>query len=157
MSEVYITFPFLKCMGDSSSIEEIVQELYEAISGPAGVARDWNRFGLLFFPGARLVRTLIADDGITRALARNTHEYELDTADYFRRESVYEAEVARRIDRFGNIAHVFSVYEARHHPEDAEPIRRGINSIQLFHDGNRWWIISVIWDNERAGNPIPRF
>lgn len=144
-------------MCDTSSIEKIVRALYETISGPAGVARNWNRFGSLFFPGARLVRTLIADDGTPRAFPMNVREYELDTAEYFRRESFYEAEVGRRIDRFGNIAHVLSVYEARHHPEDAKPIRRGINSIQHFHDANRWWIISVIWDNERADNPIPQF
>jgi hypothetical protein len=30
-----------------------------------------------------------------------------------------------------------------------------INSIQLFHDGDRWWVMSVLWDNEREGNPLP--
>ena len=33
---------------------------------------------------------------------------------------------------------------------DAEPERRGINSIQLFrHPDEGWRIISMIWDNER--------
>ena len=35
------------------------------------------------------------------------------------------------------------------------PFGRGINSIQLFHDGDRWWVVSVLWDNERPGNPLP--
>jgi hypothetical protein len=142
-------------MGDTESIDKTVHALYETISGPAGVARDWKRFRSLFFPGARLVRTLISDDLIPRAFPMDVHEYETDTSDYFRREPFYEAEVAHKVDRFGNIAHVISVFEARRHPEDVEPIRRGINSIQLFYDGNRWWIISVIWDNEREGNRIP--
>ncbi len=57
----------------------------------------------------------------------------------------------RRIDLFGNIAHVWSSYEARTSPDDAEPERRGINSIQLFrHPGHGWRIIHMIWDNERG-------
>jgi hypothetical protein len=141
-------------MNDIDSIEAIVHALYEVISGPAG-ERDWHRFRSLLFPGARLVRTYLATDGTPRALAMDAQAYEADTADYFRRESFHEAEVASRIDRFGNIAHVMSVYEARHDPGDATPIKRGINSVQLFNDGRRWWVVSVLWDNEREGNPIP--
>ena len=137
------------------SIDEIVQALYETISGPAGVERDWSRFRSLLFPGARLVRTFVAPDGTPRATVMDARAYEDDTADTFRRESFYEAEVARRVERFGNIAHVFSVYEARHAPTDAKAFKRGINSVQLFNDGNRWWIVSVLWDNERDDNPIP--
>ena len=62
----------------------------------------------------------------------------------------YEVETNRRIDLFGNIAHVWSAYEARRSPNDAEPERRGINSIQLFrHPDAGWRIIHMIWDNER--------
>jgi hypothetical protein len=142
-------------MSDTHSIEAIVHALYDVISGPVGALRDWDRFRSLFFPGARLVRTSIGPDGRPRAQAMDVRAYEADTADYFCREPFYEIEVARRIERFGNIAQGFSVYEARHAPGDAHPFRRGINSIQLFHDGQRWWVVSVLWDNERDDNPIP--
>ena len=55
---------------------------------------------------------------------------------------------------FGNITHVMSTYESRKSP-NGEPFARGINSIQLYFDGTRWWVISMIWDVEREGNPIP--
>lgn len=142
-------------MSDTHSIDAIVRALYETISGPAGTARDWDRFRSLLFPGARLVRTCLAADGTPRALALDARAYEKDTADYFRGESFYETEIGRRIERFGNIAHVFSVYEARHAPGDAKAFKRGINSVQLFSDGRRWWVVSVLWDNEREDNPIP--
>ena len=142
-------------MSDAHSIEAIVHAIYDVISGPAGKARDWDRFRSLFFPGARLVRTSIGPDGRPRAQAMDTRAYEEDTTDYFRRESFHEIEVARRIERFGNIAQVFSTYEARHAPDDAQPFKRGINSVQLFNDGQRWWVVSVLWDNERDDNPIP--
>jgi hypothetical protein len=67
----------------------------------------------------------------------------------------FEREIARRTDCFGNICQVFSTYESRHAASDATPFQRGINSIQLLRDGNRWWIASVVWDVERPDNPIP--
>jgi len=67
----------------------------------------------------------------------------------------FEREISRRTDCFGNICQVFSTYESRHSATDATPFQRGINSIQLLRDGNRWWIASVVWDVERADNPIP--
>jgi hypothetical protein len=50
---------------------------------------------------------------------------------------------------------VFSAYDSKRTLQDAQPFARGINSIQVFNDGRRWWIVSVYWDSERAGNPIP--
>ena len=77
-------------------------------------------------------------------------EYARDTTPFFADNDFYEIETGRRIDLFGNIAHVWSDYEARTSPDDAEPERRGINSIQLFRDPDHGWrIIHMIWDNER--------
>ena len=53
------------------------------------------------------------------------------------------------------MAHAFSTYESSVGTEDSDPEMRGINSIQLFHDGSRWWVVSVFWDSERDDQPIP--
>lgn len=74
---------------------------------------------------------------------------------YFDRFPFYEFEIARKVESFGYITHVMSTYESRKTP-DGEPFARGINSIQLFHDGRRFWIVSMTWDVEREGNPIPK-
>jgi hypothetical protein len=50
---------------------------------------------------------------------------------------------------------VFSTYESRNKLADEKPFMRGINSIQLWNDGKRWWLISVLWENESEDNPIP--
>ena len=75
---------------------------------------------------------------------------------FFKENGFYEKEIARRTEQFGNIAHVWSIYESRHNEDDPEPFIRGINSIQLFNDGKRWWIVNIYWQQESAENPIPR-
>jgi len=67
----------------------------------------------------------------------------------------YEAELSHRVERIGRIAHVWSTYESRHTPEDAEPFMRGVNSIQLYNDGQRWWVINLTWQPETESAPIP--
>jgi hypothetical protein len=75
---------------------------------------------------------------------------------HFEANGFYEKEIARHTEQFGQIAHVWSTYESRHHPDDPQPFGRGINSIQLFNDGRRWWIVSIYWQQETAAHPIPQ-
>jgi hypothetical protein len=51
--------------------------------------------------------------------------------------------------------HILSTYDSRN-TKDGPVIDRGVNSIELFWDGKRWWIAGAIWDEERGDNPIPR-
>jgi hypothetical protein len=32
---------------------------------------------------------------------------------------------------------------------------RGINSFQLFHDGERWWIVNIYWQHESTKHRLP--
>ena len=51
--------------------------------------------------------------------------------------------------------HVFSTYESRHHANDSQPFVRGINSFQLFNDGTRWYVVTILWWGETPETPIP--
>ncbi len=136
-------------MSDEDEIGAIVDEMYAMISGPAG-PRDWSRQEKCFLPEARQVRTWVDDQGRPQMKSMTLEDYERDTTPFFAAKPFYEIETSRRIDLFGNMAHVWSAYEARRSPEDREPERRGINSIQLFrHPEHGWRIIHMIWDNER--------
>jgi hypothetical protein len=73
----------------------------------------------------------------------------------FARQGFYEKQIAVRVEQFGNIAHAFSTYESRYAAADPQPFTRGINSIQLLKDANRWWVVSIFWDAERPTNPLP--
>ena len=152
---------------DVASVEAIVAALYDVISGPAGKKRDWNRFRSLFAPGARMIPTVprrppgTAPDapltGAEEYAARvlTPEDYVTRSGPYLEERGFFEREVARRVEQFGHIAHVFSTYEARHKAEDPAPFMRGINSIQLVNDGKRWWVVSIFWEGERPDNPIP--
>jgi hypothetical protein len=136
-------------MTDEEAIGAAVDEMYAMISGPAG-PRDWSRQRNCFLPEARQVRTWIDERGRSAMKMMGLEEYARDTQPFFDEHDFYEIETSRRIDLFGNMAHVWSGYEARRSRDDPEAERRGINSIQLFRDPDRGWrIISMIWDNER--------
>jgi hypothetical protein len=142
---------------DTGSIASLLAALYAVISGGAGEPRDWDRFRALFIPGARLIPT-------NRAIheGRGGHPPEVMDVETFIRGSTpvlesmgfEERQIAMRVEQFGCIAHVWSTYESRHAPGEP-PFTRGINSIQLYHDGARWWVVTIYWDSERADNPIP--
>lgn len=136
-------------MTDEQAIGAAIDEMYAMISGPAGL-RDWSRQANCFLPEARQVRTFVDDRGRPGMLAKGLDEYAANVTPFFMANDFYEVETSRRIDLFGNIAHVWSAYEARTSPDDATPERRGINSIQLFrHPDHGWRIVHMIWDNER--------
>ena len=136
-------------MSDEDAIGAVLDEMYDMISGPAG-PRDWSRQQNCFLPEARQVRTSVDEDGRPQAKMMGLDEYAQNTRPFFAENDFYEVETSRRIDVFGNMAHVWSYYEARRSPSDADVERRGINSIQLFnHPDLGWRIIHMIWDNER--------
>ena len=141
---------------DVATQDAIIEALYDVISGPAGQARDWDRFRSLFIPeGARLVPTGVGPQGNAGHTVLTPDGYIERAGRSLEANGFFEVEIGRTTEAFGTIAHAFSTYESRRNADDAEPFARGINSIQLFHDGDRWWIATVMWDSERADNPIP--
>ena len=142
-------------MNDRKEISAAVDEMYAMISGPKG-PRDWSRQANCFHPEARQIRTSIDEHGRPVMKIMSLDDYSRDTTPYFAENDFYEIEIGRRIDLFGNIAHVWSAYEARRSPDDEEPERQGVNSIQLFRDADKGWrIISMIWDNAREDMELP--
>jgi hypothetical protein len=98
------------------------------------------------------MRTGVDADGRPWIKVMDPSAYRSDAQPVFDQMAFYEREVACRIDILGNMAHAWSLYEARIDLDSPAPERRGINSIQLFRDETgRWKIVSMIWDNERPG------
>ncbi|HEY7111544.1 MAG TPA: hypothetical protein VIA45_01310 [Thermoanaerobaculia bacterium] len=140
---------------DVSSIDGMIKAYYDVITGPAGQPRQWGRDRSLYIRDLRFVAMDVGKDGKPVARILSHQEFVDDNDARMAARGFDEREIHRVTERFGNIAHVFSTYETRRTP-GGPLLGRGINSIELFWDGKRWWIANAIWDDERPDNPIPR-
>jgi len=138
---------------DVKTMNGLLQAIYDVISGPAG-DRDWDRFRSLCVPQARFTATRNAPDGSVAVITWGVDDFVATYHDVFKKMSFYENAIVNRPQTYGNVTQVFSSYESRKTPGE-KPFARGINSIQLINDGKRWWVHSILWDQERPGNPLP--
>jgi len=60
------------------------------------------------------------------------------------------------MERYGNIAHIFSTYESRAGDPRSRPVARGINSVRVLRRQGRWRIAGIIFHIERPGTAIPQ-
>jgi len=140
---------------DVGSLDSIMAAIYDSISGDAGQSRDWDRFRSLFYKDARLIPTGKNKEGVISATSLSPDDY-IKRAEPFLMKGFFEREIARRVESYGNITHIFSTYESFHKKDDKKPFARGINSFQLLNDGKRWWIVTIYWQGETAENTIPK-
>lgn len=138
------------------TLDTTLETLYGVISGEKGEARDWDLFRFLFHPDAKLIPSRKNREGIVGARFMTPEDYINSSGNYLVENGFYEIELQREVDTFGNITQVFSTYESYHSKNDEKPFMRGINSIQLLNDGNRWWILNIYWVQESKENPIPK-
>jgi hypothetical protein len=138
---------------DVSSIDAIIKTVYESITFREGEEPDLDRFRSLFIANASFIR--ITPDGVNKmdlGAFISSFSNRIDTGAM---KSFSESEISRKTHSFGSIAQVWSTYKKGINTEDPVSFGRGINSIQLFNDGKRWWITSIIWQDETNDNPIP--
>lgn len=138
---------------DVTTLDGIIRAYYEVVSGPAGQPRDWARDSSLHLPGAQVLIVRNDEDGGPRAQVMSLGDFHEQSADLAVR-GFFEHEIHRETQIHGSIAHIWSTYEwssAREGPVGG----RGINSIQLYHDGERWWITSWMFDGRSDAPPVP--
>ena len=140
---------------DVQSADAIIGALYNVISGPAGEARNWDRMRTLFIPEAKMMATGKRPDGTMAKRVMTVEDYIKTSGPYLEKNGFYEREIGRTTEQFGSVVHVFSTYDSKKTLQDEKPFMRGINSIQLWFDGKRWWIVSVFWQAESPDNPLP--
>jgi len=51
---------------------------------------------------------------------------------------------------------VFSTYESRHAAAGAKPFQRGIDSFRLMLRRPSLGVVTIYWQGERPGQPIPK-
>ncbi len=139
---------------DVSTIEGIVTASYETISGGVGVPRQWGRDRTLFDPNSRSVAIHVdAKTGAIKTESMTEQDFADRSDASLVKDGFTERELKHVIKQFGNVATVLSSYEGS---ASGKVIERGVNIFQLYFDGKRWWILSMVWDEERPNNPIPK-
>ncbi len=143
---------------DVVSIDGIINAVYDVLSGPAG-PKDWERERFIMHPAARMMRGLPAGSPAaaqpTAGLVVFTTEQFIEYASLrLQAEDFYEYETGREVFQFGRLAHVISAYASARALGQA-PFARGINSIQLWNEGGRWWVLGILWDWADGENRIP--
>lgn len=141
--------------------EAIIASLYDTFQRKPGEHIDWDRFASFFVPGALMVPNVEQTDGAFRVMTvRDFSEWvESIFAEYSPIGSsldhgLAEDEVHSVMERYGDIVQVMSTYE-RHAWDSDEIDGRGINGITLVQNGGRWWIVSIVWDEESGAGPVP--
>jgi len=140
---------------DVGTMNAVVAALYDVISGPIGEKRNWDRMRTLFIPEARMMATGKRPDGSMSKRNMSVEDYITLSGPVLERDGFFEQEIGRTTEQYGNVVHLFSAYAAKRKKEDEKPFMRGINSIQLWNDGKRWWIVSIFWQAETPDNPVP--
>jgi hypothetical protein len=142
---------------DVESIDAIMAAVYDVISGEAGEERDWDRFRSLFIPEARLIPSGRRQDGSHGYIVWSPEEYIATAGAQLVAAGFYEDEEYRVTERWADIAHAFSTYNSYRTAADMEAgmtFQRGINSFQLMWDGERWWVVSIMWEAEGPNRPL---
>jgi hypothetical protein len=140
--------------GDVHTLDGIIAASYEALSGPVGAPRQWARYLSLLDPQARLVSASVdATTGLAKIVRWNREEYAASANEYLVKTGFTDRKLGCATSQYGNVANVQCGFEGL---EQSKLVERGVAIYQLYNDGQRWWINSVVWDQERPGNLIPR-
>lgn len=136
---------------DVATLDGIIAAFYDIVSHESGEPVDWARDSTLYLADLRFRIASHTPDGLRL--------HNVDHAQFARMfsdvtDAFHEREIHRVTHRFGPIAQVWSTYEWRTTP-DGPVGGRGINAIDLYFDGTRWWIGSATWTSETPENAIP--
>jgi hypothetical protein len=133
-----------------SEPEGIPAALDAAITGPMDKDRACMR--ALLIPEARLMFVSLGADG--------TPSYRLETLDDWTARVrarghilLEERQLRFHIERYGNIAHLWSSYALN---SGGTQVVRGINSIQAIKEAGGWRVTSIMLQAESAATPLPR-
>lgn len=132
--------------GDNvSTLDGIIKAYYDVVSIKKGEKISYERDSLLHVPDVRVASAGIDEKGNPVLLFTTLREYHRQSDAYMEKSGFYERETSRTIQKVRNIYHVWSAYESRYGP-DEKVVAAGINSIDLYFDGKRFWILGWFYD-----------
>jgi hypothetical protein len=132
---------------DVKSEDAIIKSLYSVISGPAGEKRNWDRFRSLFSAKGSLAAVVKNREGQIVSVSMTPEDYISRSGPYLEKNGFFERESKRKSMKSIDLVNVLSEYESRHKIDDKKPFETGTNSFQLYFDGSRWYVHSILWQD----------
>jgi len=128
---------------DVGTIDGLMKAYYEVVSGPVGERSDLERDRSLHHPEAWIAIAGANESGDPMVNVMTVDGFHGDNAP--RQTAFWEWETDRVERRSGNMVSVWSSYAASE-TENGEPHTVGVNTLTLFWDGARWWIMNWMFD-----------
>jgi hypothetical protein len=138
-----------------STLDGIIKAYYDVVTVKKGEKVSYGRDSCLHIKNAGVGILQIGKDGKPVMHYITLKAYHRQSDAYLEKNGFDEKEISRKVQHFGNMYHVWSTYESRN-DAGGPVIERGINSIELYFDGTRFWITSWTFDSERKDNPLPK-
>lgn len=139
-----------------NTVDGIIHALYDVISGPSGQERDWAAFRNLFAEDARMYIAVPDEDSGSVLKSITPEEYANRNQTRLSDIGFNENELYRITNTYGAGTQVFSTYESHYtNTNGEEDITKGINNIQLFFDGERYFIVSIFWEANAKNIEVP--
>ncbi|MFT4755061.1 MAG: hypothetical protein ACI9GM_000707 [Salibacteraceae bacterium] len=134
------------------TIDGIVNEGLAIVTGERGKQRDWEAFRMLFDVDAKI--SVVNHDSLGNAILRvySLSQFVRLGMRFYETDGFIEYEISSRVEEYNGMASVFQGYYAKELGFE----EKGVNMYQLFHDGQRWWITSLVWTNDRNGIMLPK-
>lgn len=135
--------------------EGVVHALYDLVTFPAGTTPDWDVMRAMFLPESVVVlRTSRASNSVF-----TLEGFVQDWLHFIERDNVEATGFTERIVRthvteFGDIAHVWVLYEAEIPGWDRPP-QVGVDGIQLVRRDGSWLIAAITNEIPTPDRPIP--
>lgn len=141
---------------DLTTVNGIIYTLYDVISGPVGAERNWNLFRSLFAENARMYIAVPDKNKGSILKSITPEEYAERNKTRLADIGFNEDELYRITNTYGAGTQIFSTFESHFTNRDgAQEITKGINNIQLYFDGERYFILSVFWDANAKNIEVP--
>ncbi len=129
---------------DVNTIDNIMRAYYEVVSGPAGEKGDYERDKTLHHADAWIAIAGLDAEGKPTVTTMKLEDFYGDNAP--REQNFFEWETDRQIRRSGNMVSVWSSYASSRERVGGEAFTRGVNTITLWWDGDRWWVMNWMFD-----------
>ncbi len=134
------------------SVDGIVNELLNLLSGEIGEKRDLKAIRNLFLPTATFNVLMHESESPQTLETINLDDFLALLKDEYYEQGFEERELSKVVDEYNGIAQVFQTFYAK----DSEGEEgRGINCYQLAYFQDRWWIVNLLWTGEDNGVKIP--